>query len=422
MEHYQLRNLEITLERKGALRFTKASYPVRYGNLCEIRTPDYLFEFNLNGDVKFIRGLNRNWPHPAEWLKRTDGNDWVFYSTGGYRGIFHALGEYYLPCPAYASNSVFEYNPFSDPRIRQAFGAWTQLRADLSGIRPNGVPSQTKNFLARISNRDPAALHQKSRDLHRILGTRVSVLPPDTRHADYDVIPLMIADGCLYNCGFCCIKSLRKFQQRSLENVRRQIRELRAFYGADIGNYSALFLGNHDALAAGRELICTAAAEAHAAFGFAKAYVKDPVLFAFGSVDSLLAAENDLFATLDRLPFYSYINIGLESADAATLHELRKPLDVSKIEAAFDKMLAINHRFANLEISANFLLGDRLAPAHYEAMLELIRNRLDRPYSKGAVYLSPLKASRNHRGLIRMFVELKNLSRLPTYLYLIQRL
>ena len=88
MEHYQLNDLEITLDRQGANRFTKASYPIRYGRYCEIKTKDYLFEFNLNGEIKFIRGLNQNWPHPAEWLKRTDANDWVFYSTGGFSTLY----------------------------------------------------------------------------------------------------------------------------------------------------------------------------------------------------------------------------------------------------------------------------------------------------------------------------------------------
>ena len=76
----------------------------------------------------------------------------------------------------------------------------------------------------------------------------------------------------------------------------------------------------------------------------------------------------------------------------------------------------------NLEITANFLLGDRLPPDHVRSLIELIRNRLDRFYSKGAIYLSPLMHSRNHRELLRAFVEIKNLSRLPTYLYLAQRL
>jgi hypothetical protein len=92
------------------------------------------------------------------------------------------------------------------------------------------------------------------------------------------------------------------------------------------------------------------------------------------------------------------------------------------IEAAFQMMLAVNHGYPNLEITANFLLGDRLPTAHYRSIVELTRNRLDRFYSKGAIYLSPLNTSHDNRRLLRKFVEIKNLSRLPTYLYLIQRL
>jgi hypothetical protein len=262
----------------------------------------------------------------------------------------------------------------------------------------------------------------KSEKLHRIIGGQVSVLPPDTRHVDYGVIPLMLADGCLYHCGFCCVKTRQNFRSRSQNNVRRQIRQLQTFYGADLTNYNAVFLGNHDALAAGRERICMAAAEAYVAFGFEKAYVKNATLFLFGSVDSLLDAGNNLFEALNRLPFYTYINIGLESMDADTLRSIQKPLEIQKIEDAFRMMLAVNRGYPNLEITANFLLGDRLPPVHYQALIELIRNRLDRYYSKGAVYLSPLNTSHDNRRLLRTFVEIKNLSRLPTYLYLIQRL
>lgn len=103
MESYTLDDLEITVDRQGADRFQKMSFPIRYGRYCEVKTPAYLFEFNLNAEIKFIRGRNGNWPHPAEWLKRTDANDWIFYSTGGYSGVFDVLGEYYRPCLSYLS-------------------------------------------------------------------------------------------------------------------------------------------------------------------------------------------------------------------------------------------------------------------------------------------------------------------------------
>jgi radical SAM superfamily enzyme YgiQ (UPF0313 family) len=247
-------------------------------------------------------------------------------------------------------------------------------------------------------------------------------LPPDARHVDYEVIPLMVADGCLYHCSFCCVKSNRSFRRRSKNNVRRQIQQLQAFYGVNLSNYNALFLGNHDALAAGAALLCSTAIEAYEVFGFEKARIKNPTLFLFGSVDSLLDAGDDLFDVLNQVPFYTYINIGLESVDAATLACIQKPLEINKIKDAFYKMLDVNRRYLNIEITANFLLGDQLPSAHYAALIELMRSGLDRFYSKGAIYLSPLNTSRNRTALLRRFVEIKNKSRLPTYLYLIQRL
>ncbi|UCD82915.1 MAG: radical SAM protein [Desulfobacterales bacterium] len=422
MNSCRLKNLDITLNKQGANRYTKASYPIRYGRFCEIKSPDYLFQLNLNGEIKYIRGVTKNWPHPAEWLKRTDGNDWVFYSIAGYHRIFDSLGEYYLPCLPYASNSIWAYNPFGDCNVQNALAGWSQLQAQLRTINTEGLSSRFKNFLDLVAHHDAGALQAKSEKLHKIIGGRVSVLPPDTRHVDYEVIPLIIADGCLYNCSFCRVKSGQRFMPRSKPNVRQQIRALKSFYGANLKNYNAVFLGNHDALAAGDEHIRRTAIEVYKAFNFEKAHISEPRLFLFGSVDSLLSANNKLFEALNRTPFYTYINIGLESADGATLSYLRKPLENSKIKAAFLKMIDVNRNYFNIEITANFLIGDRLPPDHYGSVIELVRDRLDRFYSKGGIYLSPLDTGRNNRDLLRTFFELKSLSRLPTFLYLIQRL
>ena len=169
-------------------------------------------------------------------------------------------------------------------------------------------------------------------------------------------------------------------------------------------------------------MICHTADAAYHALGFERSFLKDPALFLFGSVDSLLSAENRLFEALNRLPFYTYINIGLESADSATLALIGKPLKPNHINDAFQKMLDINRQYLNIEVTANLLLGEHLPPAHHDTLIELIRSNLDRCYSKGAIYLSPLNYSRNRAELLRQFVEIKTKSLLPTYLYLIQRL
>ena len=349
----------------------------------------------------------------------------MYYSVGdksSEHGIISWLGEYYLPCLPYSSNSIWEVNYLSDPNIMNAFAAWSQLYANLYGARRDGLHSKAKNLINLILNNDDRVLYERSQKLGAIIGGPVSVLPPDTRHVDYEIIPLIIADGCLYHCGFCCVKSAQKFQVRQRSEILEQIRQLKVFYGRNLENYSALFLGNHDALAAGFELIYLAASEASTVFGFGGSCTKTPMLFFFGSVDSLLKSNNELFEMLSHLPFYTYINIGFESIDAPTLAFIRKPVEASNVREAFQKMLEVNATYANIEITGNFLMGETLSPEHYQSLAELLRDASVPSNGKGAIYLSPIKDSPKKRELLPQFFEIKNQSQLPIYTYLIQRL
>jgi hypothetical protein len=265
-------------------------------------------------------------------------------------------------------------------------------------------------------------LYERSQQLSAITGGQVSVLPPDTRHVDYEIIPLMIADGCLYHCNFCCVKTAQQFKARSRTEIIEQIRQLKVLYGRNIENYNALFLGNHDALAAGDELIYMAVSEAGKVFGFGGSCTKMPMLFFFGSVDSLLKSKNNLFEKLSYLPCYTYINIGFESVDPKTLAFIRKPVSASKVREAFKKMCEINAAYTNIEITGNFLIGKTLSPEHYQSLADLLGGVSDPSHDKGAIYLSPIKDSPGKRELLPQFFEIKNQSKLPTYIYLIQRL
>ncbi|HBV97161.1 MAG: radical SAM protein [Peptococcaceae bacterium BICA1-7] len=420
-----LNNLAISVERQGPTRIAKASFPLRYGRYSEIITSEYEFVFNLNGEIKFIRGLNTSWPHPAEQLKRTVGNDWVYYTvgdSGGKSGIISWLGEYYLPCLPYPSNSIWEINYSSDPRIMNAFGAWGQLYANLCVSTRDGLYTKDKELIDRITENHEGVLHERSRMLNQIIGGDVSVLPPDTRHVDYEIIPLIIADGCLYHCNFCCVKSANKFQPRSRSNILEQIGRLKDFYGRNIENYSGLFLGNHDALAAGEDLISDSASEAFSSFGLERPGGITPFLYLFGSVHSLLESGNGLFERLNQLPFYTYINIGMESTDQPTLVRIGKPLDKSHVCEAFKKMLDINATYKNIEVTANFLIGEGLSNEHYQSLKNLLRDAPVASHGKGTIYLSPLKDSPKKRELLPLFNKIQEQSKMPVYIYLIQRL
>jgi radical SAM superfamily enzyme YgiQ (UPF0313 family) len=248
------------------------------------------------------------------------------------------------------------------------------------------------------------------------------VLPPDTRHVDYEIIPLLISDGCLYHCNFCCVKSNQKFRARPRADILEQIGRLRDFYGRNLENYGGLFLGNHDALEAGEELIAFSASEAYSAFGFGRPRGMTPFLFLFGSVHSLLKSENNLFEKLNQLPFKIYINIGLESIDMPTLSWIGKPVDESMVREAFKKMLDINATHKNIEVTANFVIGKGLSIEHYHSLKELLRNAPVTSRRKGAIYLSPLKDSPKKRELLPMINAIKDQSKMPVFIYLIQRL
>jgi hypothetical protein len=418
MPSYRVKDMAVTIDKEGADNFTKATYPIRVGKYSEVKTSEYEFHFNPSGQIRFIRGLSPNWRHPGELLKRTDGNDWVYYSLGSVgERIVTWLGEYYLPCPTYMTNAIFEYNPFTDPVVMSALGAWAQLYANLYELDRAGLPAQVKEFFDQICQNDDTNLHKETAKLHTIIGGRPSVLPPDTRHVDYEVMPLNVADGCRYHCKFCCVKSANRYEPRSWDSVLEQIGQLKDFYGPNLGNYKALFLGDHDALGAGDDLLLNTAAEAVNAFE-----MKSPTLFLFSSVGSLLKVGGRLFDEFNQKYERTYVNLGLESIHGPTLASIGKPLEVAEINEAFHKMLEINREFENIEITANFLLGDKLPPGHTEALMELLQSAPEPSTRKGAIYISPLLESQNKRELLDTFFQIKEQSKLPAYVYLIQRL
>lgn len=427
MEAHQLEDLTISIDKAGVNEYGKFSYPVRYGRFSEIRTPEYTFQCNLNGEIKFIEGRGRNWPQPSEWLKRTIGNDWVYYSAGDYKGVYDLIGEYYYPYLSYASNAIMGDSPFEGTGIRKVLDSWTALQKRLKTLIPFAAPDALKDFLTSVAEQTPGALRSKAATLHRLIGGRVTVLPPDSRHVDYDVIPITVAEGCLLNCGFCRVKSGRGFKPYSRVGILEQMKGVKHLLDRDLHNYSALFLGQHDALQAGQDLIQFVAEKAYRSFEFERSPAVAPSLFLFASPISLLAADDTLFQMLDALPYSTFINVGLEAADAATLKGLRRPVSVESVRDAFSRMLDINRTYRRIEVTANFLFSDEFSADHFASLLELTRNRLDPTRAKGAIYLSPVVdetrvCDARRREIIRRFQEVKMHSLLPVFLYLIQRL
>ena len=423
MEMYRFADFQVTVDKQGATRYTRVTYPLRYGCYSEIRTQDYTFQFNLNGEIKYIQGRRDNWPDPNEWLKRTISDDWIYYASGGGSNrIYSFIGEYYLPCFSYSTNTVFRQVAFGNRLLPDALAALSGLRKAIHDIAPGISEPRLKAFFDSVAGNNPPACKPRRQQFHTLLGGPISVLPPDTRHVDYNVIPLILADGCLYDCGFCRVKSGQKFHLRDAGQIMSQIKGLRDFFDRDLANYNAVFLGQHDALYAGEETIEFAARKAYGGFQLDRSNLSGRFLFLFGSVDSMLRAQETLFSMLNSLPYYTYINIGLESFDQTTLMALKKPLRASAVQETFARMQELNRRYDHIEITANLVLGRDLPSGHVDSIIESTRDSLDRYYSKGALYLSPLDGPVGRKQIKKNFLSIKNSSRLPTYLYLIQRL
>lgn len=417
--NYKNSNLSIQINSSGSDEYTKISFPIKYGIFSRLETSKYIFEFNLNNEIIHAKSKARNWIHPSEWLKRTMGNDWVYYSTGGYSGVYEAIGEYYLPNLQYSTNSLLGGKPFETGPIKDIITNWHNY---LSELDVSELPPLLEQWMKAIKQKTPATLKKKAQKLFEITGSRVNVMPPDARHVDYNLIPVSISDGCLYKCRFCKVKNQKPFSSRSEKNINSQIKSIKKLYGQNSINYNALFLGEHDALNAPDNLIIDTIKKADSNLYLQDSFMQGRFAFLFGSVHSLLNKNQNFFSRLDQTGFQSYINIGLESNDQKTLDFLGKPLTPGKIELAFKEIQRINSMFQNIEITCNFIMDDDLPDSHYPAIMKLIREYIKRPRPKGTVYLSPLKFGCPSRQTLYDFYKLKSQSRFPTYLYLIQRL
>ena len=418
---YTLNNCRITCNKPGSPVYTKISFPVHCGLFTELETEEFIFHFNLNGEIIRARLKSRDWVHPHEWLKRTDGNDWVYYSTGGYTGVFEATGEYYLPNLQYPTNNLLGGRPFARKEVKYLVNHWHEMLVKTYGNLDN-CPEEIEIFFQQTISNSPEILAEKASHLFSIIGNRISVLPPDARHVDYNLIPLTISRGCLYKCRFCKVKNNTPFTEQSEKSIDTQLMRLKKFYGLNIKNYNALFLGEHDGLQTSPALLRRSIQKAYEIFHFTDSYIKETCIFLFGSVTSLQNCSESDFQKLDILPGKKYINIGLESCDQETLERIGKPLKARQVKDAFYLIQDINERFSSLEITANFIFDENLPENHYISMLELIRDSQKHVKPKGSIYLSPLKFDSPARKHIFAFNRLKTLSRLPTYLYIIQRL
>jgi len=422
VEHYQIEDMEILFDCAGRDDWAKFSFPVWYGIPVKIKWHGYRFDFNLRGGWKWITGGRGVWPDAQEMLKRTDGNELMYYGVESYASDYDLIKNFYIPYSGVYNFDLFPAHPLETAHVKRALRAFEELAGIAGRLSREASCDRARDFLLKVAACDREGLADEAAFLHRIMGTELPVLPPDTIDVDYEVIPLIIADGCDYNCFFCTFKDNNSLHVRSEENIRQQIRSLKDFYGEDLVNYNSLVLGQNDALAGGEEILITAAKLAYEGLNLASSFHKGPAnLFLFGSVDPFLKAKSSLFDRLNQLPFQTFLNIGLESFDQETLSLLGKPLRAEKTGEAFRKMVAVNRGWEKVTVSCNFVLGADLPQRHKEGIKTALAQETTAK-DRGTAFLSPLFGRAQRRKIINEFIEIKRSSPLPVFIYLAQRL
>lgn len=422
MERYQLEDMEIIFDCAGRDDWGKFSFPVWYGIPIKVNWRGYRVDFNLRGGLKRLTGKMSVWPDPQALLKRTDGNDFIYYGTTGYESSYDLIKNYYVPFNGIYDCAIFTENPLKGRHIRQALDAFDELVGEAGRHAASALCDRPRDFLNRVALRNRKTLAEEAEILHRIIGANLPVLPPDTIDVDYEVIPLIVAEGCACHCRFCLFKTAGEFRVRSRQNIAAQITAVKDFYGADLVNYNSIVLGQNDALAAGADLLSRTAEMAYDQLNLSASYHRGrPRLYLFGGVDSFLAADDSLFDGLERLPYLTSINIGLESPDQETLDRLGKSLQAEKVRESFRKMQEVNRCRRNIEVSCNFVIGGDLPFRHVEAIKTMLAEEKT-ARDKGVVYLSPLLGVSQRREVLKEFREIKMASPLPVFIYLAQRL
>jgi hypothetical protein len=177
MSAFQAGKLSVRLGKEGSNEYLKVSYPLRYGRYHQITDGDYIYQFNLRGEIRHLQGTGPGWP-ANEWLKRTAGGDWIYYSANGYSSVFALLGEHYLPCFSHAKHSFLSVDPFSTVAVGDALQSLDLLYREVERSLAGSLPPEVRAFLKSVLRDAEPASQPATPGLHEISAVRSPCFRP----------------------------------------------------------------------------------------------------------------------------------------------------------------------------------------------------------------------------------------------------
>ena len=109
------------------------------------------------------------------------------------------------------------------------------------------------------------------------------------------------------------------------------------------------------------------------------------------------------------------------SIDSHILHKIEMP--IAKIDGIYPACIRYPKSRIDHQHDGGLLIL-LIPPLLYIELFRsgILPSKLDGFYNKGAIYLLPWMSGHGCQASLSTFIKIKNLSRLPVYLYLIQRL